>query len=652
MSYRTFKKLMGETSLERKCRFLFGGGLMLLITGSFYFYARLNARLVNEQTTETARKLVGPALMKAHWGVLDAARQSAGPPPNEHDEFLQDPARYFQRDSSLQHRSGVYRIDNSKDRSKRLPDTADYEALDVIRDPDNAAGEFTQVRRDDTGTESFYYFRGIAAKKSCLNCHYHEQDGYQPEDLIGIARIAIPMQATNRQLAQNNMVLLGMAIVTAFLAMVAAYAIVRYVIVKPVLHLKDVSDGIARGTLDLRADIRTGDEFEELSHAFNRMLRHLVTVQDELRGVNADLDAKVDELAQVNLQLYEMNKLKDEFLATMSHELRTPLNSILGFSDILRQADNLTDRQKRYLQNIRSSGEDLMTRINDVLDLAKIESGKMERQPVDFSLAELVERQVAALAPLAAQKNIDLRREVDPDLPDLFQDHGKVQQILTNLLSNAIKFTPEGGRVRVAGCRERTDADHVLLIVEDTGIGIRLEEQETIFEKFRQGRLIPGQEDTMTREYGGTGLGLSIVKELSKLLGGEVTLESEFGKGSTFTVRLPVRLNLEQGVVSTLDSVARPALESSQARAADRHSRTAAAAHIASGKTASPEDHPPSDGRQPSQQAAAGRHSSDPDTKDGQTQTETGGKQGEKNEGGEKDADRKTESAESNEPAA
>ncbi len=241
--------------------------------------------------------------------------------------------------------------------------------------------------------------------------------------------------------------MLATAIGTAFLAMLAAYAIVRYVIVKPVLHLKDVSDQVARGNLEQRADIRTGDEFEELSHAFNRMLRHLVAVQDELRAVNTDLDAKVDQLAQVNLRLYEMNKLKDDFLATMSHELRTPLNSILGFSDILARSDNITDKQKRFVRNIQTSGNNLMAMINDLFDLAKIESGRMEIQIVECSLADLVERQVNSLNPLAEKKNIDLSFEIDPQIPLLVQDSVKIQQILDNLLSNAIKFTPEGGRV-------------------------------------------------------------------------------------------------------------------------------------------------------------------------------------------------------------
>jgi signal transduction histidine kinase len=150
---------------------------------------------------------------------------------------------------------------------------------------------------------------------------------------------------------------------------------------------------------------------------------------------------------------------------------------------------------------------------------------------------------------MADKKNISLSTEISPNIPRLQQDPGKLQQILNNLLTNAIKFTPEGGRVRVVAELEpdalpRKDQKALgpffRLIVEDTGIGIPLEDQATIFEKFRQGRTVPGQRDTMTREYGGTGLGLSIVKELSKLLGGEVSLESEFGKGSAFMVRLPV----------------------------------------------------------------------------------------------------------------
>ena len=332
--------------------------------------------------------------------------------------------------------------------------------------------------------------------------------------------------------------LLAFAIVTTFIAMLVAYIIVRYIIVKPVLHLKDVSDEIARGNLNLRAEINTGDEFEELSHAFNRMLRHMTTVNDELRGVNDNLDAKVDQLAQANLELFNSNALKDEFLATMSHELRTPLNSILGFSDVLAGAKNLDDRQQRYVKNIRTSGHNLMVQINDLLDLAKIESGQMKVQATSFSLTDLILNQIDQIMPLADQKNIELRiRDQDANIPNAHQDAGKIRQIVTNLLSNAIKFTPEGGRVRVS-CQSLND-DTFELCVEDTGIGIPMHDQGTIFEKFRQGTTTGGERDHVKREYGGTGLGLSIVRELSRLLGGDVYLESEFGKGSVFTVRLP-----------------------------------------------------------------------------------------------------------------
>ena len=221
---------------------------------------------------------------------------------------------------------------------------------------------------------------------------------------------------------------------------------------------------------------------------------------------------------------------------------RSPLNSILGFSDVLNTADNLSDKQRRYVGNIQIAGRTLLSLINDVLDLAKIESGKMELHLVEFSLNDLIERQTGAMAPQAEKKNIDLSWFVEPGVPVLFQDVGKLQQITSNLLSNAIKFTPEGGRVRVrAGLR---DEQRFLIEIEDTGIGIPLEEQERIFEKFRQGRQKPGIDEALTREFEGTGLGLSIVKELCKLLGGEVSLVSEFGKGSTFTISLPMRLEV------------------------------------------------------------------------------------------------------------
>jgi signal transduction histidine kinase len=236
----------------------------------------------------------------------------------------------------------------------------------------------------------------------------------------------------------------------------------------------------------------------------------------------------------------------------MTHELRTPLNSILGFSDVMASVDGLSEKQQRYVRNIQSSGKDLLNLVNDILDLAKIEAGKMDLKILPFSLADLIERLAGMLRPLAEKRSIDLSTECDPGLPDLEQDSGKIQQVLYNLLSNAIKFTPEGGRVQVTARRatpapaedgQPAEPESIEIVVDDTGVGIPLEDQETIFEKFRQGNRIRGSDNaSLTREFAGTGLGLSIVKELCKLLGGEVSVKSEVGKGSTFTVRLPVVL--------------------------------------------------------------------------------------------------------------
>lgn len=560
MSYRSIKRLLGETSLERKCRFLFGSGLLLLITGSFYFYYSQTKNLVYRQNKTAARLLVSPVILEHHWKweLAQSPVEFSETERRPLDPQLVETMVAELKPEDLKDYSWAIFTADINDPSGRPIDNRDYLSRDkivkswkktiterlpedeqnVVVDPQS--GENPKARRQE-----YRYYAAVTARESCLTCHRDRSKNAElaEGDLLGVVKISFPLTRTNRDLAWNNAILLSTAIITASLAMLAASTIVRYVIVKPVLHLKDVSESVARGSLEQRADIRTGDDFEELSHAFNRMLRHLMTVQSELQDVNKGYENKVDELAQVNLKLYEMNNIKNEFLATMSHELRTPLNSILGFSDVLLGSQQLNEKQRRYVGHIQSSGKHLLSLINDVLDLAKIESGKMELHLVEFSIADLIERMVGSMVPLAEKKNIDLQHEVDSRLPLLQQDSGKIQQILNNLLSNAIKFTPEGGRVRV---RARLHgADRLLIEVEDTGIGIPLEEQEKIFEKFRQGKALPGQQNPLTREYEGTGLGLSIIRELTKLLSGEVQLQSEFGKGSTFTVMVPLRLEPE-----------------------------------------------------------------------------------------------------------
>ncbi len=404
-----------------------------------------------------------------------------------------------------------------------------------------------EERRPEEGGEEYHYFEPVNFKKTCLFCHTKRVElgaisaaeigeSYAEEPPMLAVKVILPYKETAEAISHTRAILIAVAILTVFLAMITLYLIVRYVIVKPLQHLRNVSDEVSRGKLEVRAEIYTNDEFEDLAHSFNRMLRHLTDAQSELRRVNADLDGKVDELAQLNMRLYEMNRLKDDFLANMSHELRTPLNSIIGFSEVLQGIEALSDKQKRYAGNIQKSGRVLLEMINDILDLAKMEAGKMEIRPSEFRIDILIQAQCDMVRSLAEDKNIDLVVNVNRSLPAVYQDQSKLQQILTNLLSNAIKFTPEGGRIEVTA--DHDNDGRLVLTVADTGVGIAAEDRDIIFEKFRQSSTILG-EDGLTREYSGTGLGLSILKELCKLLRGEISFESELGQGSTFQVVLP-----------------------------------------------------------------------------------------------------------------
>ncbi|MBG0810542.1 response regulator [Methylosinus sp. H3A] len=312
------------------------------------------------------------------------------------------------------------------------------------------------------------------------------------------------------------------------------------------LHFLDfVSSGVGQaiGSAEARARI------EQLLEESRAQGEELTAQQEELRQVNDTLEehTRALELQKENLlateaalrqkatELERTSRYKSEFLANMSHELRTPLNSSLILAKLLvdNRDGNLAPEQIKYAQSIYSAGNDLLVLINDILDLSKIEAGKIEIDLEPTAIAPLVADLERRFEPLAAERRLQFSVVVEPGAPDTVEtDRQRLQQILSNLLANAVKFTERGG-VRLAVRRE--DSQRVAFIVEDTGIGIAGDQQEAIFQVFRQAN------GAINRKFGGTGLGLSISREFAELLGGVLTVHSEPGRGSAFTLLLPLR---------------------------------------------------------------------------------------------------------------
>ncbi|HEY9162689.1 MAG TPA: ATP-binding protein [Desulfomonilia bacterium] len=268
------------------------------------------------------------------------------------------------------------------------------------------------------------------------------------------------------------------------------------------------------------------------------ILKHQVNVRTrELWQINNEMEQRIKErtaeLAVAMEKAQEADRIKSAFLATMSHELRTPLNSIIGFTGIMLQglAGPLNEEQRKQMTMVQTSSRHLLSLINDVLDISKIEAGQLDLSMTSFDLKQSIEKIVKLVSPLAEQKGLSLHVDISENVGTIISDQRRLEQVILNLLNNAIKFT-EKGRVGIS-CG--FDHDHCLLTVTDTGIGMRAEELADIFQPFHQ------IDTGLTRKHEGTGLGLSICKKLLDMMGGSIDVTSELGKGSTFTIRIPIK---------------------------------------------------------------------------------------------------------------
>jgi signal transduction histidine kinase len=272
---------------------------------------------------------------------------------------------------------------------------------------------------------------------------------------------------------------------------------------------------------------------------FNVFANQAATAIENIRlieGLEQKVKERTSELEIARLQAEAASRAKSDFLANMSHELRTPLNAIIGFSEMMKDgmAGPLSETQKEYLTDIWDSGRHLLSLINDILDLSKIEAGKLEFELSEFNLRELIDRSLVMFKEKAMKHNIKVKAEVEEGIENIEADERKIKQVMFNLLSNAFKFTPDGGSVSVRARRIEA-GDFVEISVEDTGIGISEEDQKKLFQPFQQ------LETVLSKKHPGTGLGLAICKSIVELHGGRIWVESEVGKGTRFIFTIPVK---------------------------------------------------------------------------------------------------------------
>jgi signal transduction histidine kinase len=304
---------------------------------------------------------------------------------------------------------------------------------------------------------------------------------------------------------------------------------VRRRVVRPLETLRKGVELIGKGDLSTRLDIKTGDEIEILADEFNGMAAHLTEAYTSLERKVAE---RTQELTLANDKLAEASKLKSRFLANVNHELRTPLSSIIGYARLLRRETEkqISPVQVENLEDLLRNAERLLALIDSLLDFARIEAGKVELKLEAVEIDQLIREAAASLEPMLNANSVRIVRDISPDIPSLNTDREKLREVILNLLGNAVKFT-DHGEIKISAVQQNGD---FRVAVADTGIGIDQADMNRIFEEFDRGKL------TSAAGYRGTGLGLAIVKRLVNLLGGSIAVESVAGKGSTFTVTLPV----------------------------------------------------------------------------------------------------------------
>lgn len=539
-----------RVSLANKCLLLFGAAVVLILSAALaVVWVRMQV-LVREGQEETARKLANAWLsdMIQLGGALT-------------------PVDNLDSDNLSKQNLSMTLLEKEEFETAQRKEPFLAEAIEQFTTRSDRPDEFSRFINRPNAPGVYLYARAIR-KSDLSRIRGGAAGGFLPtldapslaDPLEMVLVIRMRSELVAQQLTLNRIYIIAAGLLAGLLAIGAFWFVTTRLILSPVRVLRDTAEKISEGDINIRADVNTGDEFEQLSHMFNHMLENLQSNQDQLRGINKSLDLKLGELAETNVALYEANKIKGEFLANVSHELRTPLNSVIGFAEILEETlkdrtGPVDEKRKRYIANIISSSRRLLDLINDLLDLAKIDAGRMDLTVNPMNVADTAEGLLNLIRPQAEKRQIELREKVEPGIPLVNTDAGKFQQVVFNFLSNAVKFTPPGGTVTLSATLSPANAEtntpaRLRVSVSDTGPGIAKADHERVFEKFTQ------LDSTVTKEHAGTGLGLTICRELAGLLQGRIELDSDLGKGATFTLVIP--LTLESRSVPLMPNLANP----------------------------------------------------------------------------------------------
>jgi signal transduction histidine kinase len=380
--------------------------------------------------------------------------------------------------------------------------------------------------------ETFQPSQGGLKPRAIVSYNLQGQKVFSSHALIPILDWAVfverPVEDTYGPLYASMLRTSSLLLVGLGLALLASLYLARRV-VRPLQALHEGVERISSGDLNSRLEIKTGDEIETLAEEFNKMTAHL---KEARTGLERKVAERTQALTVANEKLEEASNLKSQFLANVNHELRTPVSAIIGYAHlVLRETEGqISALQRENLQDLLHNAERLLNQIDSLLDFAKIEAGKVEVHLEPVGVNEVIQGAISTIEPTVNSANVRIIREIGSDLPVFNTDREKLRQIILNLLDNAAKFT-ERGEIKISASQQNGSFK---LAVSDTGIGIAKEDLNKIFEEFHRG------DSSSTKNFRGTGLGLAIVKQFANLLGGEVAVESEVGRGSVFTLTLPV----------------------------------------------------------------------------------------------------------------